>query len=1214
MVILLPAPGSEGGSEHERGLSFDRRAASMGQMASMQDAAYLLQCEEEDVRFLVQSGHLANRGMDSNFIFRVEDLREVYVKDTARRCDSVIDAEFEEKPKVTKSPDTSEQTFNAKVKGQVDQTREQVSGVAGDKPGSTVEDPPDSKPKYPPILVDALTKRVKAAGFGGKRSFDINDVAEVLQCSLSDANTLVMDGKLKGSDSKGTWKCTKNDLLAYLHANPEAQKTAFHEAPAPVNPQPAAPDAATTKPVDADDVVKILKEGDELNTLNGQFKRDWAAYRLYLQKPEVELAAELDEALKGRSDLSDPRAKMIDQHFRNAIRDCTEICGNAFEPISLQEAHHVFHDLRAHADEPETEKYRVELKQFLDSVDQAMKDVVDFLNASRSTVPDIVPPTDVPEDHELGRLVYAQREQLESQASRIFAACQRDGSAAAEGLRQVFHDEETFNIPARDMLKLFCTNSRNVAALFGNDLHPDTIDHVRGIADLLEHVAQASDNADTQSNLQDYVEEVRRQIEAFSDLAHEDHGHGHASHGASATEGNVVGRTIRASRKVFEKQGTAAKTVMGNVRAVAGGAVGAGVEGSLLGLEAVQSALSLGGTAFTNIFIPGIGLVAVPAAVHGGRYLTCKFLHEKKLNQAFDAMSAQLATVVKDAPPHGHLTPAQVADFQKRLIEMRHDVVSHGKHKGLVDTKQEKDFIDFIAHHAHCSPEEVPFFNTDEQYTQHCFVRFTEACDHMAKDLGLYDPKTQELVKFFHIKKDDLEHPDEPGKMSVVKHLMEVSYEYGRLIAYQHRKDREKQLTGQVVGGAVMASTVVGPVMPAILGGGYIFAMSRYIESTKPKSIEFDDHGHVRLSLQGLKHMTGGLHSRELVNSVNAKTELKGPQEHWAEKIGLFPHDLAHGRTIKSAEDVSALWQDAALDNLVNEKRPAPVVDEAAVTRAEKTKKDKENAFEKAKEALTKLEDKKRPLEELQTNLVLLQGCYGERERLETLPEAQDRATQLRNERELTSMTDQIRNLQVTVKIFSPAAVIAKIGTNEAEIERLKGLISTQEGVKNGLELEVRTATSALEALQNPLPGIDPLTAPEILRDPDIRRAFAVCCHREFEKLHAHDELTFWQKLQNPFKTKGMQSAAAKAVEIAWINSLTTGVGTALGFVGPLTGMISPVTGAIGGFIAGTWFNWKEIRDIMKRKSGGGGGHAHEAPHAPDHKAEHKEEHHDKPH
>lgn len=486
--------------------------------------------------------------------------------------------------------------------------------------------------------------------------------------------------------------------------------------------------------------------------------------------------------------------------------------------------------------------------------------------------------------------------------------------------------------------------------------------------------------------------------------------------------GKKLKKAIFGYRKLREKN-EINRTIDSGVRGVGGGFVGAiGSEGAVMAAgSSISSSIALGGSLLTNVAAP-IGFPALaPAASLLGRRLYAKLMHEKAVSDVYEG---ELIEVAKAAYPTKNDDSAEekgkkaearakfIADFKEAVENVER--TSHGR--SHIDTIEEKNLIEIMAKYAHCSPAEVPYLGSVERYSKYVFAKFREACEELSKNSKIksLSAREQVVVDLFHIEVADKDSPEE--KMKLLKQLWEVSTEYGKLIAYTHRKNRDTQLNGQILGGVLVSAPLLG-FAPAIAGAGLYAARKYYTDFRKPKNIEFDSHGHLRVRIDIHDEMDDGkaLLKKDVFNRKMLEADIGDNHKYW---MGLMKLDeeVLHAPDLTSAYQLGIRQQEHVMKLLTGKALPpAKIKDE-----------DKQKAEADYKVELASLNELKTEYRKLESDLKKVESEYtkyketlDDLEETDALQKAQMPALKANVKESKTRMTEmklEVKNLKEKIE------------------------------------------------------------------------------------------------------------------------------------------------------------------------------------------------------
>jgi hypothetical protein len=345
-------------------------------------------------------------------------------------------------------------------------------------------------------------------------------------------------------------------------------------------------------------------------------------------------------------------------------------------------------------------------------------------------------------------------------------------------------------------------------------------------------------------------------------------------------------------------------------RFAAGGVVGYGVtEGAyaLLG-DSINGALAYGGN-FASNFVAPLATPLLGTATMLMRRGVARLRYKATIEAAYDAELRDLA----------------VKGSSASLEDLKRDIADYPvQNRSYIDTQREKDLIELMAKRARCAPAEVPYLGSEQNYTNYCFIRFKQTIDAL-KAQGKLNAPEQRLVDTFHIEVKDAETQNPEEKIAVLQNLHQVAYEYGRLLAYEHRKKRQAQMTGASLASAGVLSPLLGlaPLAVAALWEGGVRAYNRF---QKPKGLEFDSKGKLRVTAEVAREARddrGMLYSEDVFNREITQDDLTDDHKHWLKLIKL-DSTVLNDPSIRTIEDLARSLQEASMRSLFGAKLPTP--------------------------------------------------------------------------------------------------------------------------------------------------------------------------------------------------------------------------------------------------------------------------------------------------
>lgn len=411
-------------------------------------------------------------------------------------------------------------------------------------------------------------------------------------------------------------------------------------------------------------------------------------------------------------------------------------------------------------------------------------------------------------------------------------------------------------------------------------------------------------------------------------------------------------------RKGREK-GEIIKTIDGGARTLGGGIAGY-TGGQALAWtfgSGLRAAAVTGGGLFSNILAPVGFPLAAPIVTLAGRRAVAKFAHEGSVDKKYTETLLKVAGRIPDSgkPAAGLTTEVEVIET---LDKHKDKIERSATSKSLIDTMEEVELMEIMAKYAQCSPAEVPYLGSDSRYARYIFTQFTEVTEKLFKDPNFApnEKNKKAVVSLFHIEEGhDKESPTPEKKMKVLEKLWEVSHEYGRLIAYEHRKNRNKQLNGQLIGGAVVSAPLLGIVPPLLAGGAAYLARRYYTEFNKPKDIEFDTNGHLLVSPSSLEDSDG---TYALYRDTVFNTELPAPTDehtYWMNHM-KFDKTKFHEKKVKNANILAFYHQQYLMKELTGKKLPPPIVKEEEKQKSESDFRSEDAALKELKTDLRRCE------------------------------------------------------------------------------------------------------------------------------------------------------------------------------------------------------------------------------------------------------------------
>lgn len=329
----------------------------------------------------------------------------------------------------------------------------------------------------------------------------------------------------------------------------------------------------------------------------------------------------------------------------------------------------------------------------------------------------------------------------------------------------------------------------------------------------------------------------------------------------------------------------------------------------------------------------------------------------------------------------------------------------HRKHS-FIDTRDEIALARLLSEHAQCAPEQVPYLGTDPKlYQQYCRARFFKVIEelHHQSECDELDPASADIVSKFHIKKGkDDEDKNQDAKRRRVHSFFDVADEYGTWVFTEKMKERDARCNKALVG-----SFIAVPSPVSALFALSVFGYKKFNAMNRPKpAMTRDEEGHLTISLEGLRHATGGLFNHQEFDRLNVAKKPKEGSEaaYWMELIGALPEHVAHDRNITSAADLAAVWQVDVLDSLVGKKAYKKKVDPKDIELAKAELKEAHAFCTEKKRECTTLETSKREL------VFKLDSLHRKRLRLSQIgPDIESRQSELHKIRErLYSITSEL--------------------------------------------------------------------------------------------------------------------------------------------------------------------------------------------------------------
>lgn len=519
---------------------------------------------------------------------------------------------------------------------------------------------------------------------------------------------------------------------------------------------------------------------------------------------------------------------------------------------------------------------------------------------------------------------------------------------------------------------------------------------------------------------------------------------------------------------------TAGKTLEGGLTGLAVGKV------EMLAAEnALNAALVYGGGIGSNILAPIGGAGLLPIASLGARRLYAWNRYEQAVNDKYEETKNDQLKIVDGVSKVENRDFAD-QDTEQKFLNDQERVKNESHHKSPVDTIEEKDFIQLMAKHARCSPPEVPYLQSADRYAKYCFVKFTKACEELKDRKDLTERQRDILHKYFLEQKDiDDGKMKQSEMLDVMKSLWEVSVEYGKLLAYEHKKTRDASLISQSFGSAIMATPFLGAA-PLAVAGLFTGARKFYLSRVKPKNIEFDEHGRLRVRINPLLEEEGvddpkSLYFPSIFKRELGETQITDSHKYWMDKMSF-----ENVNDVSSERELAARLEEDALKQLVGVRLPAPKVTDDDKKKARLDFDDEQKEWVNVKEKLRKCDDDLRFREkekmEIETLMVELENIPGDRAKENLagkrakLSSVNSRIQELEKEKEdlaeeLVQQTEKRDKAKTKWHAIEyPSMDGPKLSSSTADLFTLAAYKDSE--AKKKLESEVESKTKALERIK----------------------------------------------------------------------------------------------------------------------------------------------------
>ncbi|MDD5040832.1 MAG: hypothetical protein PHX87_01635 [Candidatus Peribacteraceae bacterium] len=601
---------------------------------------------------------------------------------------------------------------------------------------------------------------------------------------------------------------------------------------------------------------------------------------------------------------------------------------------------------------------------------------------------------------------------------------------------------------------------------------------------------------------------------------------------------------MRGVRRVSEQPVIA--EVSGTARAVAAGGATYGGLSWLASTSFFQNAL-LAGSSWVS-YVPVLG--AIPAAWPIVRRFAAR-RHEKGVQAAFEQAA-------QDA--HG--------DPQEFLRALQQHMLREDKE--LIDTDDELLLIQGLYSSDRVRPSDVPHLHAHERYAKHCFAVLVQLCRdaHAANSAtpkghipGVKAKEFEMLAKYGAYLEDAAQRAEATNK------LLQVSAVYGRLLANHERNGTEGQITGAIVGTAIGASALTGPLVPALVAAGAWGTRKLYRMSAEGgQHLEISSRGELQgkggtpiLSPETYKVKGGTLFRPDLLPHFMEEGQLSDDDKKWLPRI-VIPGALLT-RRYRSAEDLALAAAPIVQTNLLNQPGIPKKVDE---------------------------EDRNLRKEEWQRRQQKLEQMETEQKSLEG---------------ELQTVDDQITQAEAEIQSFGGAndpkskhskrQAEAKLAALTQRKQRLEGKFNAMPGIIQQQRDAVVEAKREYDAARKP--QVTPnITMQDITNNESIVRAFCVKVNQTFKTLKEQRKGWAW------FRGAGgyVAGAAAEPLKVAAKEVtggvITTGLYGGGGYAAwtvlasqlPVVGaIISPVT---AGVVAGVIGALSYVNSRIKSRLSGG--------------------------
>jgi len=377
--------------------------------------------------------------------------------------------------------------------------------------------------------------------------------------------------------------------------------------------------------------------------------------------------------------------------------------------------------------------------------------------------------------------------------------------------------------------------------------------------------------------------------------------------------------------------------------------------------------------AYSNIFGFLHGGVAIPGA---GPALICaeRCYSSKKKAQKGNALS-ELA--IQDC-----LTKA---DDQRRFWDdYKHELGAD--QDSLIDEDGEEDLLQAFHHSNFAGPHDTPNLGSRDAYARHCMLNMLALCGYSAD--AKTHPQSEQLLESLlddKVKKNPMLRdqwlasirdrlarisPEEKkeilAKYNVfeqgitpeevkkrLKAIRQTSIAYGRLLQKYHSDRREAQVTGAMVGPAVITSAVTASPAP-LVGAGLLWASRKgyraFVGRSSMVNLEFDENDPVNGDLHGRgggpiipaslarKRGGAGIYQHAVLVQCAGKTQadLTDVQKYWYKHINLHASRPRYASTHwKKPEDLAVYCAAAVQKDLTKVKQPKVSADSEKTRQAE---------------------------------------------------------------------------------------------------------------------------------------------------------------------------------------------------------------------------------------------------------------------------------------